>query len=812
LTADRFGNANQAYSFVSSNNNRIDITGISFESEFTISLWFQTNSYTLPVFPTIFYFGLEGFGATYTRTIDLSIDNVNYSPPYVRANLNYNFGAAGSLAPNNSWRLVTTKLSNSTLYFYSDGVLIQSTPASKGNLKLLASDISRIGCGNTALGNTTNFFNGKIDDLGIWNRALTQCEISALYHSQTLTPPLVDLGADTLSTCGATSVLGAGTDPAWASYLWNTTETTQTISVSNAGLFTLEVTDTNGCIGYDTTLVSIIDATITASAETICFGDSVLLDAGAGYNYYSWSTGETSQAISVTGAGEYTATVGDSTPVVNDYSMSFDGVDDFVDVNVNYAPTTSSDFSIAFWTKPINGGTPVSKYHNLNAPNSNFFIQIDGSNGSGVISGEGTNTVGFAIPELNTWTHISAVFNASGNVSIFVNGTLQSTGNLNLNSSISSVPMTFGRLNGPFPGYYDGLTDDVHIWNTALTQSQIQQYMNCPPTGNEPGLVGYWDFEEGTGTTATDLSANGNDGTINGAAYSTDTPEQVCLGCTATDTVAISIIDATITASAETICFGDSVQLSVASAGAIQECDLPLNLQNGLVGYWPFCGNANDESGNGNNGTVNGATLTTDRFGNTDNAYEFDGNDDKISIPHNNDFNFDSFSVSVWALQDNQSFYIPGIVSKCQTNNLGWWISTNANVLDSLSWSGGISSGNYFGVKYNPMLAYQWLHIVGTFSNNDQKLYVNGVLVGTDDNAGPIANTLEEIAIGFKNGDNYWGGKIDEVGIWSRTLTYEEILELYSNGSNSYAWTTGDTTSSILGEPISNYHLFGNRG
>ena len=46
---------------------------------------------------------------------------------------------------------------------------------------------------------------------------------------------------------------------------------------------------------------------------------------------------------------------------------------------------------------------------------------------------------------------------------------------------------------------------------------------------------------------------------------------------------------------------------------------------NGLVGYWPFNGNANDESGNGNNGTVNGATLTSDRFGNANGAYSFNG-------------------------------------------------------------------------------------------------------------------------------------------------------------------------------------------
>ena len=54
----------------------------------------------------------------------------------------------------------------------------------------------------------------------------------------------------------------------------------------------------------------------------------------------------------------------------------------------------------------------------------------------------------------------------------------------------------------------------------------------------------------------------------------------------------------------------------------------------GLVGWWPFNGNANDESGNGNNGMVNGATLTSDRFGNTNSAYNFNGMNDFITALH----------------------------------------------------------------------------------------------------------------------------------------------------------------------------------
>ena len=58
----------------------------------------------------------------------------------------------------------------------------------------------------------------------------------------------------------------------------------------------------------------------------------------------------------------------------------------------------------------------------------------------------------------------------------------------------------------------------------------------------------------------------------------------------------------------------------------------------GLVGWWPFNGNANDESGNGNNGIVNGATLTTNRFGTQNSAYSFNGTN-CITIPDNSIFN-----------------------------------------------------------------------------------------------------------------------------------------------------------------------------
>ena len=80
--------------------------------------------------------------------------------------------------------------------------------------------------------------------------------------------------------------------------------------------------------------------------------------------------------------------------------------------------------------------------------------------------------------------------------------------------------------------HFNGNIDNLSIWETALTGTEIQNYINCPPTGNESGLVGSWHFEEGSGTTAYDQTTNGNtvhNGTINGAIYDTDTPPQSCV-------------------------------------------------------------------------------------------------------------------------------------------------------------------------------------------------------------------------------------------------------------------------------------------
>ena len=90
-----------------------------------------------------------------------------------------------------------------------------------------------------------------------------------------------------------------------------------------------------------------------------------------------------------------------------------------------------------------------------------------------------------------------------------------------------------------------------------------------------------------------------------------------------------------------------------------------VNLTLGLRAYYPFTGNANDISGNNNNPSFNNATLTADRFGNTNSAYQFNGIDNYIRIPNSPSIN-PTTQISVCAWVKVSSFY-PGV---CHGNNI----------------------------------------------------------------------------------------------------------------------------------------------
>jgi gliding motility-associated-like protein len=213
----------------------------------------------------------------------------------------------------------------------------------------------------------------------------------------------------------------------------------------------------------------------------------------------------------------------------------------------------------------------------------------------------------------------------------------------------------------------------------------------------------------------------------------------------------------------------------------------------GYLTSFPFNGNANDVSGNGNHGIVEGAALTTDRFGAANNAYFFDGLDDYIATtnlypaPGPN-----IFSVSIWF---NTTTATGGRLLGYGASQTG-----ESSVFDRhlyMTNSGKLYFGVYpeeyktvaTGSSYNDG---KWHHAVATLSQEGMKLYVDGVLQVSDPSITVAENYSGYLRIGYDNligwpqaPDSYFfQGKIDDIFVFDRELSHTEIYKLHGAGAN----------------------------
>jgi hypothetical protein len=204
----------------------------------------------------------------------------------------------------------------------------------------------------------------------------------------------------------------------------------------------------------------------------------------------------------------------------------------------------------------------------------------------------------------------------------------------------------------------------------------------------------------------------------------------------------------------------------------------------GLVGWWGFSGNANDASGNGNNFTVTGATLTTDRNGTPNAAYQFNGTSQYL-VNNNLSHLFSeagSFSVSIW-INKTSTATGSAIMSGNSTGGPFIWI-IQGNATNMML--GTNKQGSAWFWAQTPFTLSNWDHYVGVYATNDMFLYKNGVLLATNTYTHTGATTaVEPLYVGRGAGGTYLGGKTDDIGIWDRGLTSQEILDLYNASCGS---------------------------
>ena len=222
---------------------------------------------------------------------------------------------------------------------------------------------------------------------------------------------------------------------------------------------------------------------------------------------------------------------------------------------------------------------------------------------------------------------------------------------------------------------------------------------------------------------------------------------------------------------------------------------------NGLVGYWPFNGNANDESGNGNNGTVIGATLTLDRNGNTNKAFSFNATGDIINLPEIESSigtPFSSSSYSIWfkgePINSNNNV---GILLRATNNTFDYQL--RFEVTRAVGGLTGLRTKVYYRCPtennepvnsslYDPSIWHNIIVVING-STGAYSYYFDGVYESSMSFTFNSSNNYYTSSRSWQIGSlvpnpftpsHQFFGSLDDIGFWNRALTPEEIVGLYN--------------------------------
>ena len=220
--------------------------------------------------------------------------------------------------------------------------------------------------------------------------------------------------------------------------------------------------------------------------------------------------------------------------VTNNFSIEFDGTDDVIEAG---APVTQqqSILSVGAYVK-------LNTLTHSNDPQANIVEQaVNGQWNLGYdlptksymfgVKVGGTWYKVYTPADSLVWQNVVGTFDKVNNtIRIYLDGSLSDelttvpSGNLD---SVANYPFAVGGRSG-FSKTIDGKIDDVHVWRAVLDSNQIQQLMDCPPNGTEQGLMLYYNFEFGSGTTAFDQISVNNGTLLNGPIWSGDSPYYNC--------------------------------------------------------------------------------------------------------------------------------------------------------------------------------------------------------------------------------------------------------------------------------------------
>ena len=428
-------------------------------------------------------------------------------------------------------------------------------------------------------------------------------------------------------------------------------------------------------------------------------------------------------------------------------AYSFDGVDDII-VIPGTADFDTQNPTISAWVFSINNpqqGFIFEKTSN-GSVNSQYNLFFYGANGiTWRTAANLTPTDTSYVPNITGWFFLTATYDGSLK-KIFVNGSEKKTEAWNGQiltgaSGVSSIGGYTDNLPQKSSYFFNGSIDDIRIYNRALSESDVLALhtLESFPPSYEP----------------------------------------------------VKIVDENVTA----IASGSETSYFIKKDGSLWgmgrndrgQLGNAQGLDQGLVGWWKFDGDATDSSGNGNDGTVNGATLSTDRHGQASKAYSFDGVDDYISMTIGT---YDEVTFSAWlkiASFDNEYPKLFDLGSSYPLFRIGF----NGNRSDHVSAGivGQMHSLRSSFSAHNSALSYgiqpigSWINVVTSLGvNSFHSTFLDGIVIeqGSYKDSPSQDGSLKIGANNSLGSDHFFSGTVDDIRIYDRALSATEVSALYS--------------------------------
>ncbi len=493
-----------------------------------------------------------------------------------------------------------------------------------------------------------------------------------------------------------------------------------------------------------------------------------------------------------------------------DGALSFDGVDDYVEMGDTVRNYLGTDYTVSAWIKTdtLSSNHEIAAYRDSQgySVQSPVLFQLDQQNSDiRFIVGDISHPILFAtytgVLTTGTWYHVAGV-RQGDNLNVYVNAVSGVPASGTLDEMINADNLKIGALEccgGSADHFFDGIIDDVRVYNVALSAEEIKQL-----------------YQEGRSRKASDPNpADGARGIDPNATLSW-TPgkgalsHDIYFGTSFDDVNDADIYDPNIYMGNQEENYWDvnsydpnGLELDTTFYWRIDEVGAAITtkgdvwsfrtvIEAGFMSWWKFDEGTGDiayDSAGNNHGSVSGASWTA---GQIDGALAFDGVNDYVLVPDDESqqikTNQITLSAWIWLAADAGEDTQRRIICKQQTSSRTWALliaerdyAGNGNKVFFHDSSGTAASLCY---SSSSLIIDRWYHVCVSDNAGKIRIYIDGLLDETyDEGYGIPAQIAAPIAIG-ENPDSrfFFEGNIDDVRVYNRALSAEEIWRLYQEG------------------------------